>query len=272
MALFLATPLTHLLYERFSTLGISHLFAISGFHLGILSGVIYFILQLLYSQLHSNYFPYRSLPNDLFLATSIVLLGYVFFLEYPPSLVRAYALMVVGFILYTRGIQVIAMQNLAVAVMIILVFFPTLLFSLGFWLSVAGVFYIMLFFIHFQNLSPKQQLFIIPFWVYIMMLPITLYIFGNFSLWHPFSIGISIIFTLFYPVSILLHLIGMGNIFDPILNFLTITPIKTLHIALPHIVFYLYMLVSFLSIFSKKILFIALLYSLFIFLYALFQL
>ena len=45
-ALYTATPLNHKLQQTFSYLGISHLVAISGFHLGVLSALLYFLFKL----------------------------------------------------------------------------------------------------------------------------------------------------------------------------------------------------------------------------------
>jgi competence protein ComEC len=269
-ALFLATPLTHTLYERFSALGISHLFAISGFHLGILSGVIYLILSFLYIPIQKHFFPHRNKMIDIFVLTSIILFAYMSFLHYPPSLVRAFMLMIVGFVLYQRGFKVISLQTLFVAVIFIIILAPQLLFSIGFWLSVLGVFYIVLFFVHYPALSWKAQLFLVPLWVYAMMLPLTLYIFGNFSLWHPFSILISILFTVFYPLVLFLHLIGFGNLLDSFLSTLTTTPLQTLHVELPFWVVSLFLIFSFGTIFSKKIHYILIALSTTIFFYALF--
>ena len=44
-ALYTATPLHVELQQSFSTLGVSHLLAISGFHLGVLSALLFFILK-----------------------------------------------------------------------------------------------------------------------------------------------------------------------------------------------------------------------------------
>ena len=267
-ALYLAKPLTYELYNRFSAFGISHLFAISGFHLGILSSVLFFLLYWLYKVPHEHYLPYRNIRRDIFIATAMLLLGYVYFLDSPPSLVRAYAMLVVGFILYDRGFEVISMQTLFVAVLLLLALFPRLFFSLGFWLSVSGVYYIMLFLIYFKDLPIWKQFFLIPIWVYLAMLPITLYIFGNFSLWHPASILFSILFTLFYPLSLVLHFIGLGDLLDPLLSSIVHTPLKVYKVALPTWFVIFYALLSFAALKSKKLLYLLGVTALFVLCYA----
>ena len=51
------------------------------------------------------------------------------------------------------------------------------------------------------------------------MTPVALVLFGNYSLYHPLSILWSILFTLFYPLALFLHLVGYGESIDGILHF-----------------------------------------------------
>ena len=127
-------------------------------------------------------------------------------------------MLIIGFILYDRGIKIISMLTLLLTVVLLIAFFPRLLLSIGFWLSVSGVFYIFLFLIHFKELSKVWQFILIPFWVYLLMLPYSIIIFGSFSIYHPLSIIWTSLFTLFYPLSIFLHLINQGNLLDGVLQ------------------------------------------------------
>ncbi len=270
-ALYTATPLTKELQQIFSTLGISHLLAISGFHLGVLSGVLFFLLKYPYKFLQNRYFPYRNSTSELFLMLAFVLFLYLIFLDSPPSLVRSFVMLVIGFSLYDRGLTVISMQTLLLTVIVILAFTPRFFFSLGFWLSVSGVFYIFLFLIHFKLISKVWQFILIPIWVYIMMLPHSLFIFENFSIYHPFSIILTSLFTLFYPLSIFFHIIGFGNIFDSLLLWLLNFGGEGVTIGLNIYFEIIFVLFSFLAIFYKRAVYILIIYSFFIFLYAIFN-
>ena len=263
-ALYLAYPLDHKLYTFFSSLGVSHLFAISGFHLGLISFFLFLFLKPLLKQFYQRYFPYRDIKRDTFYLITIILLLYVILLEYPPSLVQSYSMMIIGFFLYDRGLSLFSLQTLFIAISLLLALFPPLFFSFGFWLSVLGVFYILVFLHHFQLHNIKEY-FIIPFWVYLMMLPTTLFFFHNFSLFHPFSILATLIFSLFYPLSLFFHLFGYGSIFDPFIQELLSLNITTKQVELSFILWSSFMFLSFGAIFSKKLLYTLLFYSIAIF-------
>lgn len=270
-ALFTAKPLPFALQTKFSFLGLSHLIAISGFHLGVLSLILFFLIKQPYKFLQNRYFPYRSYRVDSFIFISFVLLFYLLFLATPPSLLRAFVMLIIGFVLYDRGIKIISMQTLLLSSIIILALFPRLLFSIGFWLSVSGVFYIFLFLIHFKNLHKTWQFLLLPLWVYLMMLPYSLTIFGNFSIYHPLSIVWTSLFTLFYPLSIALHLINHGNLFDPGLQLLMHTTLDAKKITLHYLFLFLEVVLSLLSIKKKFFLYILLLYCFSIFIYAIYN-
>ncbi|MEN4052590.1 MULTISPECIES: ComEC/Rec2 family competence protein [Sulfurimonas] len=270
-ALYLAKSLPYHLQQTFSNLGISHLIAISGFHLGVLSALLYFLIKYPYRLLQNRYFPYRSAQRDTFFIITFVLLTYMLFLDVPPSLLRAFAMLCTGFILYEKGIKIISLQTLLLTCLLLIAFFPRLLFSIGFALSLSGVFYIFLFLIYFQQRNKLWQFLLLPFWVYLMMLPYSLVIFGNFSLYHPLSILWTSLFTLFYPLSIFLHLIGFGDLLDSLLiSLLQLNP-HAVKIAVPNIVLYGEIFLSLLAVFKKEALYLLLFYCLCVFIYSIYH-
>ncbi len=216
-ALFTASAMDRELRSSLSALGISHLLAISGFHLGVLTFIIIILLSPLYRHVQQRYFPYRQSRRDLFVMTLFFLFAYLWFLDFVPSLVRAFGMMFIGFILYDRGVRVLSMQSLSVTVMLLLSLWPRLLFSLGFWLSVGGVFSILLFIRHFSHWHKVIQFIAVHIWVYLMMLPSGLWLFGSFSASHPLSVLWTMSFIIFYPLVLLAHLIGLGSLLDGVL-------------------------------------------------------
>jgi len=216
-ALFLAKPISHELRENVSNLGISHLIAISGFHLGVLFFVLYFLLSKPYKFLQDRYFPFRNRRFDLTIFITFLLFLYLYFLGFVPSLVRSYVMLVVGFYLYDRFYEIISFEVLVVAVLLIVAFIPSFFFSIGFWFSVSGVFFIYLFLSYFSSLKEWQIVVFLNIWVYIMMLPIIHYVFVKFTFLQLFSPLLSIVFIIFYPLELFLHLVGQGDLLDSLI-------------------------------------------------------
>lgn len=270
-ALYSATPLPKELQTLFSNLGISHLLAISGFHLGVLSAILFFLFQKPYIFFQNRVFPYRNAKRDIFIITSMILLSYLLFLDTPPSLLRAFSMLIIAFFLYDRGFKVVSMQTLLLTLLFLLALFPRLVFSFGFWLSIMGVFYIFLFLIYFKHLSKRWQFILLPIWVYLLMLPYSLALFSNFSLYHPLSILWTSLFTLFYPLSMLLHCIGLESLFDNSLIFLLHLGEQGEVVKLAKIYLIIHIFLSLLSLYKKYALVLLLIYSLFILIYALYK-
>jgi len=270
-ALYTATTLPIELQKVFSNLGVSHLFAISGFHIGILSAALLLLLSYPYKYFQNRYFPYRHAKRDIFIIIAFILLSYLLFLDSPASLTRAFTMLIVGYFLYDRGIKIISMQTLLITILFLLAFIPRFVFEIGFWLSVAGVFYIFLFLIHFKYLSRLWQFVLVPIWVYLLMLPYSLVLFENFSLYHPLSIIWTTLFTLFYPFSILLHLLGFGDLLDTGLNSLINLGESFSVVSIAKEWLYLYMLLSLLAIKRELFIYLVLLFSLSIFIYSIYH-
>jgi competence protein ComEC len=216
-AIYFATPLDKTLRTQVSSLGISHLIALSGFHLAILSTLLFFLLRPIYRVFQKRYFPYRFDLHDVGLVVLVILACYVWFVDAPPSLLRSYAMMAVGWTLLVLGMELLSFTFLATIILVLLVIFPKMLLSLAFWFSVAGVFYIFLLLKHFSNLKKYLMTLFISFGIFILMLPIVHMIFpvvNPLQLTSPF---LSLGFSVFYPLSMGLHLFGFGNLFDMLL-------------------------------------------------------
>jgi len=269
-ALFLAKPLPFALQQQLSNFGLSHLLAISGFHLGVLSGILFFLIKYPYKFIQNRYFPYRNYKRDTFMLIALILLLYLLFLDIPPSLLRAYAMLIIGFLLYDKNIKIISMQTLLVSVILLIALFPKLLFSIGFFLSFSGVFYIFLFLIYFKNLKKVWQFILLPFWVYLMMLPYSLVIFGNFSLYHPLSIIITSLFSIFYPLSIVLHLINYGDLFDSLLQQLLSIDTCATKVNFSSSIIYIEIFLSLLALWKRWGLYLLIFFVLSVFIYTIY--
>ena len=226
-AIFFATPLAKEIREKISLLGVSHLVALSGFHLGILWALVYGGLLLLYRPLQQRYFPYRYALFDVGLAAIVVLGVYVWFVGAPPSLLRSYAMILAGWAVLLMAIELLSFDFLATVAALLLVLFPSLSVSLGFWLSVAGVFYIFLLLQYAKGYNKWIiTLLVIPVGIFLLMLPIVHTVFATTSSWQLLSPVLSILFIPFYPLVMLLHLLGLGGTLDVALLWLFDLPVK----------------------------------------------
>jgi len=252
-ALFLATPVDKNTRDMCSFFGISHLVAISGFHLGVISLVLYFILHLLYNNIHQKYFPYRNKRFDIMLVITVILFIYLLFVNLVPSLLRAFVMFVFALFLLRNNIKLLSFETLFIIVLFIIAFFPKLLFSLSLWFSVAGVFYIFLFLHYFKGINKYLQFILFNFWIYLAMNPIVHYFFTTTTIEQLLSPIFTLLFTLFYPFVALLHILQVGGLLDTILLWLINYNITPTDVATPLWFFLFYILISILSIFHKKI-------------------
>ena len=253
-AIFLASYISKSLREKISSLGISHLIALSGLHLSILWSVVYFIFLIPYRYFQKRFFPYRNSFFDIGII-SIILLGiYTIFVGSPPSLIRSFIMMLFGWIFLIIGIKIFSFQSLMLVVLLILSIFPTLFVSLGLWLSITGVFYIFLIERYSNNIKNKILKYtIFPIGIYIFMLPITHSIFGITNIYQLISPILSILFVVFYPISILLHTIGFGGVFDTILIWIFNLPSNNISfdMIISLDLFIIYLIISIASIWSR---------------------
>ncbi|GAA6797327.1 ComEC/Rec2 family competence protein [Helicobacter pylori] len=224
-ALFIGDSLNKDLRDRANALGINHLLAISGFHLGILSASVYFLFSLFYTPLQKRYFPYRNAFYDIGVLVWVFLLGYLLLLDFLPSFFRAFLMGLLGFLACFFGVRLLSFKLLILACCIAIALLPKLLFSVGFLLSVCGVWYIFLFLKHTQAFFKTSSFLVRSFQavslsvlVFLNMLIIAHAFFPMFSPYQLFSIPLGLIFIVFFPLSLFLHVVGLGSLLDSILN------------------------------------------------------
>ncbi|MCQ2728204.1 ComEC/Rec2 family competence protein [Helicobacter pylori] len=224
-ALFIGDSLNKDLRDRANALGINHLLAISGFHLGILSASVYFLFSLFYTPLQKRYFPYRNAFYDIGVLVWVFLLGYLLLLDFLPSFFRAFLMGLLGFLACFFGVRILSFKLLVLACCIAIALLPKLLFSVGFLLSVCGVWYIFLFLKHTQIFFKDSSFFKRSFQaialsvlVFLNMLIVAHAFFPMFSPYQLFSIPLGLIFIVFFPLSLFLHAVGLGSLLDNILS------------------------------------------------------
>lgn len=251
--LFLAIPLDKDLQEYNSSLGISHLFAISGFHLGIIVGFFYFLLNTIYKPIHQQFFPYRNKRYDILLSITLILLFYLYYIGFVPSFLRSFVMFIFGLYLLRSNIKIFSYTTLLLVIFFILILFPKLLFSLSFWFSISGVFYIYLYIQYFKNLNKFISIIFFNLWIFLAMNPIVHYFFDTTSLYQFFSPILTLLFIIFYPLMLILHILGIGGIFDQYLLIFFSFDIDIKNIATPLSFFVAYIILSLGAIFNRYI-------------------
>ena len=251
-ALYLASPLTNKIRELASNLGVSHLIAISGFHLGVISFVLYFLIHFIYNKIHKTKFPYRNKKFDIMFFISFVLFSYLIFIDMPPSLLRAFIMFIFALFLLRNNIKLISFETLFIISIFIIALYPKLLFSLSLWFSISGVFYIFLFIKYFSHLNKLLQFILFNFWLYLSINPITHYFFATTALEQLYSPILTILFTVFYPLTAFLHLLNIGETFDLYLDALINMDIYSIEVYTPSWFFILYILISLFAIIRKE--------------------
>ena len=251
-ALFLAAPVGKELRQDVNFYGVAHLIAISGYHLGLIFGALYFILRPIYRYFQARYFPYRNAKFDLSAAIFAVLFCYLALIGFVPSFLRAFLMGLLALFLLARNVRVVNFELLFTVICAAVALMPSLLFSVGFYFSSLGVFYIYLYLRHFgERFSNLSNAILLNFWVFSAMILPVLYFFPLVSVQQLAVLPLTPLFSLFYPISALLHAFGAGGALDEyLLEFLSWRA-KGVNLNVPFWLFLLYNALSLASVKSK---------------------
>ncbi|WP_072680715.1 ComEC/Rec2 family competence protein [Arcobacter sp. LA11] len=251
-ALFLAIPISKEYREIYTNFGISHLIAISGFHLAIIVGVVYWLIYFLYSYIHQRYFLYRNKRFDILILTLVVLFFYLLLIDFVPSMLRAFIMFFIGVYFLRRNIEIFSFQTLLITLLLIISFLPKYLFSISLWFSIIGVFYIFLYLQYFKNVPKILAFFLFNFWIFLVFNPIVHFFFYNTSYEQLLSPFITLFFSIFYPLELFLHFVGLGSLFDKYIVMFLDYKMIIFEVITPYWFFVLYVITSLGSIFYKS--------------------
>ncbi len=212
--------------EKFAITGMSHILALSGFHFGILATILFY----LFSFLKNKWLK--------FVLISIALIAYLIAVSLPPSGIRATIMILAFLFALTLERDVQFLNILGLILIVVLIFFPTTIFTIGFQLSFVAVLGIGLFYKKFYQffinlLSIKNKLILYIISVLCLTLsaqvfttPLVAYYFGYYTFISFFSNLILLpLFTLsiiFGFVTILISFISsqMGKPFATTADFI----------------------------------------------------
>ncbi|CUU40167.1 MULTISPECIES: ComEC/Rec2 family competence protein [Helicobacter] len=250
--LFMADALPSIWRDLSARLGIAHLIAISGFHLGILSFVLGWILSSIYRIFHHR-LSYRNKYFDVGFMVLVGLFAYLLLLDFTPSFLRAFTMAVCGFLVVYSGIKLFSFRLLVVVVCVCVAFFPRLIFSIGFGLSVSGVFFIYLF-VKYVRLDSKV-LYVLLFntLIFFDMLPLTHWFFPYFTSLSLLSIPISLLFVVFFPAMLIAHIVGVGALCDEFLQWAMNLQINSIEFYTPWWFLCIFTLCAIGAIYTKRL-------------------
>lgn len=262
-ALFFAKSISKELRNDVNHYGIAHLIAISGYHIGLLFSLIFFLFAPFYSFFQKRYFPYRNLKFDLSIFIFILLFFYAYLIGFVPSFTRSLVMALFGFYLLMKNIKILSFFNLFLCVLICLSLYPNLLFSVGFFFSILGVFYIFLYLHHFAKFfGVFTNLILINLWTFLAMIIPVLYFFPLISYQQFFAIFLSLVFVLFYPLVLLLHLVSAGFLLDHFLLEFFAFKFHSTNFIVPFWAFCSYLLLALFGIYFRILAFFGILLNL----------
>lgn len=233
--------------------GISHLFAISGMHVSLLSSILLFLLTKINSNKVLNYF-----------IVSIFLIFYLFLTNLSPSILRATIFFILLSINKLFKLNIKTINILIIVLFLLLIINPFFLYDLGFQYSFIISFFLILF---SENISKYKnyfsKIFIISLISFMVSFPITIY---NFYQINILSIFLNLIFVPFisiilFPLSILTfifpfldYILGIFiNILESFSLFFSNIKILNIVFAKPNILFIIiYFIIIYLIIFNYK--------------------
>lgn len=245
-------------YETYQNNGISHLFALSGMHISMLSLIIYKLVDKL---------KHKDLIVILFL------LFYVTLTNFSASILRTIIFFIILKLNKKLDLNISTKNALLITLSIIMIYNPLIIFDIGFQYSGLVTFGLIVSTKYYKK-NYFYNLFITSFIALLFSVPITLY--NNYEL-NLLSIlnnliNVPLITFVIYPLSLLTFILKfLEPIYNLTINLLefinNISSIFSLNVIVPkvHIIFYLiYYLFIYLSIESnnKKYILIACLYLL----------
>ena len=199
-----------MVYESYQSIGITHLFALSGMHVSLLSGIILKGL--------------KKVNNKLkYLIVIIVLISYGFIVGYPASIKRAITFFIIASINKIFNFKLSTLKILLITVFILIFLNYKIIYDIGFLYSVITVFGIFWGsnFIKSENIIYSS--FKLSLVAFLFSLPITLACFYEINI-------LSIIYNMFYIpfVSVILYPFCLLTFILPFLEKILVLLIKVM--------------------------------------------
>jgi competence protein ComEC len=214
------TEITKQTQQEFSQTGVVHILSVSGFHVGVIAGILYWLF---------SFFPSRILR---FSFTILALSFYIFLIGYPPSAIRAGLMIALYLLANLLQRKANPINIIATVILIIAIVHPATLYSAGFQMSIGAIIGITLLFgpfnaffqkiLKFEKYSITHKIaasLAITFASSAVVSPIVAYYFSTYSVISPLANLVIIPLMLFAQIFSIVSVIGsyfflsLGDIF-----------------------------------------------------------
>ena len=190
-------------YSLFQKNGVSHLFAISGMHLSLLSGIILFVFK-------------KSRFKEILACIFLILFSMI--TNYSASIYRSLLLFIFIILNKKLDLRISTVNVLLLVVCTLLIYNPLIIYDMGFLYSVS----VSLGLILFNKYMKKNyfvNMFLTSFTAFLFSLPITLYYNYEINLMQIINnvIIVQLVSIIIYPLTILTFIFSF---LEPILNVL----------------------------------------------------
>lgn len=233
--------------DDYRKIGISHLFAISGMHIGL--------IILLLSKLLNRLNKYLK-----FILITIFLIMYLFLIDFSITAIRACLFSLIICINKNCKLNLSSIEVVIIVFLLISIFNPNNIFNMGFQISIIVSFFLVLFSNKINsNRNKIIKLFKVSYISFISTLPIMIYYFSTINI---ISVFVNIIFVplvsyILFPLCIITLifkifdpiLFELFNIFNMFVSFFSNISILEFSFAKPHvficIIYYLILIITY---------------------------
>lgn len=184
--------------QEFAVTGVAHILAVSGFHVGIIAGLLFWM----FSFIRNHYFK--------FILIAISLFGYIYLVDFQPSAVRAGIMILLFLFAYLIQRKPNPINIIATTILLVALVHPASLYSVGFQMSIAAISGIFLLYKPIKNFLDNRLNFqknpivsrignslAVSLSASIVVSPIVAFYFGIYSIISPLANLIVIPFMMF---------------------------------------------------------------------------
>ncbi|SFV65307.1 DNA internalization-related competence protein ComEC/Rec2 [hydrothermal vent metagenome] len=195
-------------WQIFTQTNTSHLTVISGLHIGLIAGLIFFLFRLFYSFCHRCCL---KIPAQVFSSFWAIVFAFIYALlaDFSVPTQRAFVMVLVFFSSYLLRRFDSRWRLYSMALIIVLLIDPLSVLTVGFWLS-FGIVFAIIYGLHLtKNKNWLFRVFFVQFFISLVSIPLLLFFFQSISLSSPIAnlIAVPIVSVIVLPLVLLASLL-----------------------------------------------------------------